>query len=76
MAKLNHEGRASVRPSLLKIMADTCETVRIKSAASPDGVVVINKEDFDPARHQLADEVAPVEITAAEAAAPKPKAKK
>lgn len=34
----------------------SCETVRIKgvpSEGNPDGVVVINKSDYDPEKHEL-----------------------
>lgn len=33
-------------------MSDTCETVKIVSDTAPDGYIVINAEDFDPAVHK------------------------
>lgn len=37
---------------------DVCATVRIRtkpSAGNPEGITEINKSDYDPARHQLAE---------------------
>lgn len=33
-------------------MPETCETVKVRDENSPDGYVVINKEDFDKKTHK------------------------
>lgn len=43
-----------------------CPTVRVKSAASPTGFVIINESDFDKSVHELHEEMNKRELTASE----------